>query len=923
MEKLNWQGPHAFQQKQATIAVDLDGTLAKSRAGVSFDPNHIGAPVKKMMARVKDFLEQGKDVALFTARASDPKNIPPVRRWLDRHGLQAVKITHEKTPDLEVIYDDRAKGVHKNRGTIKSGEALSDPTHRYTNVHVGKKHPESEKQIHKYLQQIEQNMGVDLSGVPILASTRQPLRNLKRYFIPNSLRQIPSRLFHTGQLAGVGAGVAGGMFSPVTAGIYGTSLLGAAATKGTFYQPAFGTINTTEKSYPILAHEIGHWADFEKRRGPYARTGLGLGILFSKTQGSPKLPKQLVDELNASLFALQSYGKKAAPAQDKAALSTALASYLANNTVPLISRSFKEWRDGVPKFNFKNDKNWKKKLQEALYQDDETVQRAAMRTALVSALKVKKEQQLIKELFGATIGQKLPLVSFDKETGGVKWNYPRTKGLVDVADVLLTTELERLAKQKKNGALAKTAELPGVQLQPHQARLVRKITKPETSGILAQHGLGAGKTLGSIAAWDALGRPDTAVIVPAALQENYRKELKKWVGYVPENVHITSQQRVARQRGLPGDPPAFMIVDEQHKARDQSSALRAALAGIKAKKRLLLTGTPIYNHPHDLAATINLAAGKTLLPSDKGRFNERYVKTTKVKPPLLQRLAGVKPGVEQTLKNTGELRRILKKYIDYHPNSSKGFPSSTEETINVPMKDGQTEIYNSIMGKAPRWVRWKVKSGLPPGKGEFEAMRAFLTGARQVSNTNREFTRGREEAAKVDVAFNYLRKQLAKDPDYKALVYSNYLNSGLVPYKERLARAGIPFGEFSGEMDRAARDETIRQYNANKLRALLISSAGAEGLDLKRTRLIQLLEPHFNEEKEKQIIGRGIRYGSHEGLPPEQRHVLVQRYLAQPKGNWLDRLLGRETNKGADEYIRNLALQKSKLNNQVHELLLS
>ena len=103
--------------------------------------------------------------------------------------------------------------------------------------------------------------------------------------------------------------------------------------------------------------------------------------------------------------------------------------------------------------------------------------------------------------------------------------------------------------------------------------------------------------------------------------------------------------------------------------------------------------------------------------------------------------------------------------------------------------------------------------------------------------------------------------------------------------------------------------------------SLLISSAGAEGLDLKGTRLIQLLEPHFNEEKEKQIIGRGIRYGSHAALSPEQQHVLVQRYLAQPQGGWLDRLFGKNTTRGADEYIRNLALQKSQLNNQVQELL--
>ena len=467
----------------------------------------------------------------------------------------------------------------------------------------------------------------------------------------------------------------------------------------------------------------------------------------------------------------------------------------------------------------------------------------------------------------------------------------------------------------------KLAALPGVMLKPHQQRLVQRMRNPGTTGLLAQHGLGSGKTLSSIATWDALGRPNTAVVVPAALQENYRKELSKWVGSVPPNLNIVSQQRLARQGGLQGPRPELVIVDEQHKAREQSSALRAALATIKAKKKLLLTGTPIYNHPQDIAASVNLAAGKTVLPTDRAGFADRYITAKQVNPSIIQRLMGVKPGVEQVLKNRGELGRILRQYVDYHPNSTEGFPRSNEETVKVPMGTGQTDIYKAIMGQAPRWVRWKVKAGLPPGKGEFEAMRAFLTGARQVSNTNREFTRSKEEAAKVDSAFKFFQRKVQADPTYKGVVYSNYLRSGLLPYKERLQKANIPFGEFSGDMDRKVRDDMIRQYNANKLKALLISSAGAEGLDLKGTRLIQLLEPHFNEEKEKQIIGRGIRYGSHASLPPEQQHVLVQRYLAQPKGGWLDRVFGQPTVRGADEYIRNLAVQKSKLNNQVQELL--
>ena len=77
------------------------------------------------------------------------------------------------------------------------------------------------------------------------------------------------------------------------------------------------------------------------------------------------------------------------------------------------------------------------------------------------------------------------------------------------------------------------------------------------------------------------------------------------------------------------------------------------------------------------------------------------------------------------------------------------------------------------------------------------------------------------------------------------------------------------------------RDQMVRDYNENKIKALLLSRAGGEGLDLKGTRLIQLLEPHWNEEALKQVTGRGIRYRSHSHLPEDQRKVHVQHFVTE------------------------------------------
>lgn len=106
-----------FYTKAATYAVDLDGTLAESEDG-DFDPEKVGAPVPAMVERVRGWLKDGKKVIIFTARAADEANIPPVRAWLKELGdeFADLEITNRKTYDIEEIWDDRAVGVKRNEG---------------------------------------------------------------------------------------------------------------------------------------------------------------------------------------------------------------------------------------------------------------------------------------------------------------------------------------------------------------------------------------------------------------------------------------------------------------------------------------------------------------------------------------------------------------------------------------------------------------------------------------------------------------------------------------------------------------------------------------------------------------------------------------------------------------------------------------
>ena len=66
--------------------------------------------------------------------------------------------------------------------------------------------------------------------------------------------------------------------------------------------------------------------------------------------------------------------------------------------------------------------------------------------------------------------------------------------------------------------------------------------------------------------------------------------------------------------------------------------------------------------------------------------------------------------------------------------------------------------------------------------------------------------------------------------------------------------------------------------NGEKVKVVIISVAGAEGLDFKNIRQVHILEPWYNMNLLEQIIGRAIRNCSHKRLPYSQRNVELYLY---------------------------------------------
>ena len=89
---------------------------------------------------------------------------------------------------------------------------------------------------------------------------------------------------------------------------------------------------------------------------------------------------------------------------------------------------------------------------------------------------------------------------------------------------------------------------------------------------------------------------------------------------------------------------------------------------------------------------------------------------------------------------------------------------------------------------------------------------------------------------------------------------------------------------YNGFLDNIPRELTqaVSKISTNNnygelIKLFMITASGAEGIDLKNTRFVHLMEPYWNMVRIEQVIGRAVRICSHKNLPPE--HQTVQAFL--------------------------------------------
>ena len=236
-----------------------------------------------------------------------------------------------------------------------------------------------------------------------------------------------------------------------------------------------------------------------------------------------------------------------------------------------------------------------------------------------------------------------------------------------------------------------------------------------------------------------------------------------------------------------------------------------------------------------------------------------------------------------------------------------------------------------------------LDSKSPPIKGDFEYKATTLKNYGNIFSQKEIGNYSAKIKCILDKIYNPESKKVS---DGIILIYSQYIDSGLIPVALALEEMGfIRFGQQGIKSlfkDRPSEIVDVRTMeppedkknfrparysmitgdprlspnndfevkgltgednkDGNKVKVVLISKAGSEGIDLKFIRQVHILDPWYNMNRPEQIIGRAVRNFSHKDLPFEKRNVEIFMY-----GTILD----KNIEEAADLYVYRVAEYKA------------
>lgn len=281
----------------------------------------------------------------------------------------------------------------------------------------------------------------------------------------------------------------------------------------------------------------------------------------------------------------------------------------------------------------------------------------------------------------------------------------------------------------------------------------------------------------------------------------------------------------------------YVILDEAQMIKNPSSQAAKAVKLLRAKNRLVLTGTPIENHFGDLLSIFQflnpgLYANKNLMNGPVETINEH----------TLWILKGLRPFI---------LRRTKEEVL-------KDLPEKTEQVLYCEMTPEQKSEYE----KLKEFYRAKLKGAIEEtgfAKSKIFILEALLRLRQMACHPGLiEKNRDKETSAKLDVLWEHVEEII--ESSHKVLIFSQF-TTFLKIVTDKLKRESHEFAYLDGKTQN--REEEVARFQHDpRCKVFVISlKAGGVGLNLTAADYCFILDPWWNPAAESQAIDRAHRIG--------------------------------------------------------------
>ena len=394
-----------------------------------------------------------------------------------------------------------------------------------------------------------------------------------------------------------------------------------------------------------------------------------------------------------------------------------------------------------------------------------------------------------------------------------------------------------------------------IELQKHQSELLNGFLIGNLRSTIAFHGLGTGKTLTAVACarlyLQIYPKNKVIVITPSAVLTNFIEAILEFgVDARDKRYSFFTYEKWHRSKQTADN--SLLIIDEAHNYRTQFQYERAfdkegkevskratknirgykmMKSGAQAHKVLMLSATVFVNTVYDIENLLAISEGRE--ENDPETFG--------------------------VICSNKDKRYDYFKYrvsMYFNKDDNVNFPKRIEKMIPFIYEEPKnTEYVNKYKGEA------KVRG----------------------DDKNPFYVYSRQNSGMEDRKIKYIMNILQKNPTKKYVIYTTFQAKGVALLGDELKNLNIDYSVISGTKSKTVKDDAIDGYNnfnnpsylGRKYRVLIITKAGAEGVNLKETRGIFVMDGLWNEATYEQIVARAIRYKSHSTLPEKERFVEV------------------------------------------------